>query len=155
MIQQWWSRSSDDTDPVMMIQIQINMTWRWRWLEYEYDLKMKMMRTWWWSRWYEKNICADKLCRENTFLVNRECWWKCNFRMYSHVYLMYCTLMFILGSVCNVIESSHAPMFRSGSFYNVNKSCQVIVGNPPIDQGLKFPHLWGPMVIRISHKSRP
>ena len=23
--------------------------------------------------------------------------------------------------------------------YNVNKSCQVIVGNPPIDQGLKSP----------------
>ena len=29
-------------------------------------------------------------------------------------------------------------------FYNVNKSCKVIVGNPLIDQGLKSPQLWGP-----------
>ena len=28
-------------------------------------------------------------------------------------------------------------------FYNVNKSCKVIVGNPPIDQGLKSPQYWG------------
>ena len=80
MIQiEWWSRSSDDLDQVM-IQIQwwwsrssdgpdteMKMTWRWRWLEVEYDLKMQMTRRsreedhWW------------KLCRENTFLVKREC----------------------------------------------------------------------------------
>ena len=75
---------------------------------------------------------------------------KYNFRMYSLVFLMYCTLMFILGCVCNVIESCHAPMFIPGSFNNVNKSCQVIVGNPLIGQGLKSPQLWGPWVIRLS-----
>ena len=32
----------------------------------------------------------------------------------------------------------------------MRKSCQVIVGNPPISQGLKFPQLWGPWVIRLS-----
>ena len=56
--------------------------------------------------------------------------------MYSLVFLMYCTLMFISGCVCNVIESCHTLMFIPGSFYNVKKSCQVIVGNPPIGQGL-------------------
>ena len=49
---------------------------------------------------------------------------------------MYCTPMFILRCVCNVIQSCHTPMFISGSFYNINKSCQVIVVNPPIVQGL-------------------
>ena len=34
------------------------------------------------------------------------------------------------------------PDVLIGSFYNVNKSCQVIVGKPPIDQGLKSPKLW-------------
>ena len=52
---------------------------------------------------------------------------------------MYCALMFILGSICNIIESCHAPDVPIGRFYNVNKSCQVIVGNPPIVQGLKPP----------------
>ena len=42
------------------------------------------------------------------------CWCNCNFGMYSLVFLMYCTLMFILGCVYNVIESCHAPMFWSG-----------------------------------------
>ena len=59
--------------------------------------------------------------------------------MYSSVCLMYCTPMFILGCVCNVFESFHAPMFLSKIFSNINKSCQVIVGNPPIGQGLKSP----------------
>ena len=101
MIQiEWWSRFSDD-DPyrVMMIQIEWWSRSRWRWLEDEDDLKMKM--TW---RWREldddpddtkKKTCADKLCRENTFLVKRECWCNCNFRMYSLVFLMYYTPMFI------------------------------------------------------------
>ena len=119
----WWSRSSDDLD-LMMIQWWskssddpnlMKMTWQWRWLDDEDDLKMKMT---WRRRWLdddlddtEKKNCADKLCRENTFLVKRECWCICNFGMYS---LVYCTPMFIPGSICNVIESCHAPMFRSG-----------------------------------------
>ena len=41
------------------------------------------------------------------------------------------------------------------SFYNVNKSCQVIVGNPPIVQGLKSPQFRGIRVIRLSQRSRP
>ena len=42
-----------------------------------------------------------------------------------------------------------------GSFYNVNKSCQVIVGNPPIDQGLKSSQFRGTRVIRLSQRSWP
>ena len=56
--------------------------------------------------------------------------------MYSLVFLMYCNPIFISRFVCNVFESCHTPMFIPGNFYNVNKSCQVIMGNPPIDQGL-------------------
>ena len=120
MMTQWWSKSSDDPD-LVMIQIQ----WWWSkssddWDPDEDDLKMKM--TWRW-RWRElnddpddteKRTCADKLCQENTFLVKRECWCICNFEMYSSVYLMYCTSMFILGCVCNVFESCHATIFLSG-----------------------------------------
>ena len=101
MIQiEWWSRSIDDPDPVMMIQIE----W-WSRSDVEDDLKMEM--TWRW-RWRgldddpddtEKNTCADKLCRENTFLVKRECWCNCKFRMYSLVFLMYCTLILIPSHV--------------------------------------------------------
>ena len=35
-------------------------------------------------------------------------------------------------------------------FNNVNMSCEVIVGNPPIVQGLKSPQFWVPRVIRPS-----
>ena len=174
MMPQRWSRSRDDPDPVMMIQIegwsrssddgldrgmiQIQWWWsrsRWRLLEDEGDLKIEM--TWRWRWWglnddiddIEKNTCTDKLCRENSFLVKRECWCNCNFGMYSSIYLMCCTPIFILGCVYNVIESCHTPMFILGSFYNINKWCQVIVGNPPIGQGLKSPQLWGPRVIRL------
>ena len=114
MIQQRWSRSRDDPDP-KMFHIQwwsrsydddpdpVKMTWRWRWRELDDDPDDT-----------EKKTCADKLCRENTLLVKRECWCNYKFRMYSLIYLMYCTPMFILGSFCNVIESCHAPMFWSG-----------------------------------------
>ena len=126
MIQNWWWSSSDDPDQVM-IQTRwwssddpdlMKMTWWWIWLDDEDDLKMKMT---WRRRWLnddpdgtEKNNCAGKLCRENTFLVKRECWCICNFGTYSLVYLMYCTPMFILESIYKVSESCHAPMFRSG-----------------------------------------
>ena len=120
---QWWSKSSDDPDPVMMIQIQWwSRSDNERWLEDEEDLKMKM--TWRW-RWREldddpddteKKTCAGKFCRENTFLVKRECWCNCNFGMYSLVFLMYCNPMFILGCICNVLESCHSPMFLSGVY---------------------------------------
>ena len=42
------------------------------------------------------------------------CWCNCNFGMYSPMYLMSCTPMFIPRCVYNVIESCHAPMFWSG-----------------------------------------
>ena len=42
------------------------------------------------------------------------CWCICNFGMYSFVYFMYYTPMFILRSIYNVIESCHALMFLSG-----------------------------------------
>ena len=142
MIQWWWSNSDDPV--VVMIQIpwwrrpeeeddleeylKAKMTWRWRriededylkmkktwrrwWLEYEEDLKMNMKR--WSSRCREEDQCW-KLCQKNTFLVKREYWCNCNFGMYSPMYLVSCTPMFILGCVYNVIESCHAPMFRSG-----------------------------------------
>ena len=109
MIQTWWW-SSDALDQVMI------QTW-WRWLDNEDDLKRKMT---WRRRWLdddlddtEKKTCANKLCPENTFLVKRECWCICNFGMYSLVYFKYCTPMFILGSIYNVIESCHIPMFQS------------------------------------------
>ena len=35
-----------------------------------------------------------------------------------------------------------------GRFYNVNKSCQFNVGNPPIVQGLKSSQFRGPRVVR-------
>ena len=142
MIQQWWSRSSDDPDPVQwcwsrsrddpdpvmmfhddpdqeMIQIRwwlededdlkMKMTWRWRWLEDKDDLKMR------WSSWYKEEDQCWKLCRKNTFLVKRECWCICNFRMYSSMYSIYCTPMFIPGCFYYVFEScDHAPMFQSG-----------------------------------------
>ena len=118
MMTQWWWRSSDDPDPMMMIQqwwsnsddpdpneddLKRKMTWRWRWRELDDDPDDT-----------EKNNCADKLCRENTFLVKRECWCNCNFRMYLLVFLMYCNLMFISGCICNVLESWHARRFLSG-----------------------------------------
>ena len=107
MIQQWCSNSRDDPNPVM------KKSWRRRLLKrrLEYEDNMKMTR---WSSWYREEDECWKLCRENTFLVKKECWWICNFEMYSLVFLMYCTPMFILRCVCNVIESCHAPMFRSG-----------------------------------------
>ena len=117
-IQSWWS-SSDDLDRVMiqiqwwcsmMIQIE-----RWSRSDDEDDLKTKM--TWRWDdpADIEKKTSADKLCRVNTFLVKRECWCICNFRMYSSMYLMYCNPMFIPGCIYYVFESCcHAPMFRLG-----------------------------------------
>ena len=96
----WWSRF-DENDLTMKMMKMMKMTWRWIWLNDDPDDT-------------KKKTCADKLCRENTFLVKRECWYICNFGMYSLVYLMYCTLMFISRSIYNVIESCHAPMFRSG-----------------------------------------
>ena len=126
MIQQWWSRLDDD---LVMIQtwwiwldneddLTMKTTWHWRWIEDEDNLKMKMT---WRQIWLdddpydiEKKTCADKLCWENTFLVNRECWCICNLRMYSLVYIMYCTPMFIPGTIYNAIYSCHALMFKSG-----------------------------------------
>ena len=126
MIHIWWWSSSDD-QAVAMIQIpwwrrleeeddleedlKMKMTWGWRRIEYEGNLKMKMTR---WSSWYREEDQYWKLCRKNTFLVKRECWCNCNFEMYSAMYIMSCTPMFILGCVCNVIESCHALMFWSG-----------------------------------------
>ena len=101
---QWWSRSSDDPDPEM-IQIEWWSRSGWRWLEDEGDLNIEM--TWRWRWWRldndpddtEKKTYANKLCRENTFLVKRERWCNCNFRMYSLVFLMYCNPMFISGCI--------------------------------------------------------
>ena len=120
---EWWSRSSSSDPDRVMIQIQwwrsmmiqIERWSRSRWLEDEDDLKMKMNRRRRWSSDTEKKTSAEKLCRKNIFLVKRECWCICNFRMYSSMYLMYCNPMFIPGCFYYVFEScGHAPMFRSG-----------------------------------------
>ena len=82
----------------------------------------------------------DPFCLTISFQKGILCWCNCNFRLYSLVYLMYCTPMFI-SRIFWVMSCPDVPI---GSFYIVNKSCQVIVGNPPIDQGLKSPQSWGP-----------
>ena len=68
----WWSRSRDDLDPD--------------------DLKTKMTQRRRWSSWCREEDQCWKLCRKNTFLVKRECWCICNFRMYSSMYSMYCIM---------------------------------------------------------------
>ena len=132
-IQQWWSRSSDDPDPVQWWWSRssddvlwrsrlrddpdpvMKMTWIWRWLEDEDDLKTKMTWRQRWFSWYREEDQYWKSCRKNTFLVKRECWCICNFGMYSSMYLMYCNPMFIPGCFYYVFDSCfHAPMFRSG-----------------------------------------
>ena len=128
-VQRWWSRSSDDPDPAE------------RWSRSSDDLDpvipfyddpyremIQIQMTWrqrWlededdlktrWSSWCREEDQCWKLCWKNTFLVKRECWCICNFGMYSSMYLIYCNPMFIRGCFYYVFESCcHAPMFRSG-----------------------------------------
>ena len=61
-----------------------------------------------------KNWKLDLLQENQCFSVSSRFWCNYNFEMYSLVFLMYCTLMFIPGSVFNVMDSCHAPMFRLG-----------------------------------------
>ena len=94
-----WSRSSED-------DLKMKMTWR---------IRSPMMQMTRWASWYREEDQCWKLCRKNTFLVKRECWCICNFKMYSSMYLMYCNPMFIPGCIYYVFESCcHTPMFRSG-----------------------------------------
>ena len=98
----WWSRSRDDPDSKNEYDLKMKMTWRRRWLDDDPDDT-------------KKKTCTDKLCQENTFLVKRECWCICNFRMYSSMYLIYCNLMFISGCFYYVFQSCfHAPTFQLG-----------------------------------------
>ena len=94
----WWSRSRDDPDPAVMIQIErwsrsspvmMIQIERWSRSEDEDDLKTKMTWRQRWSSWSREEDQCWKLCRNNTFLVKRECWCICNFRMYPYMYLMY------------------------------------------------------------------
>ena len=88
---QWWSRSSDGLDLVMMMiqikwwsrfsdddpdRVMIQNRW-WRWLEDEDDKNSMMIQM------IQRRILVLIYCVEkNTFLVKRECWCICNFRMY-------------------------------------------------------------------------
>ena len=63
------------------------------------------------ARIQTNSIITSSLWR---FVVCYNCWCNCNFEMYSLVYFMYYTPMFISRSICNVIESCHIPMFLSG-----------------------------------------
>ena len=65
------------------------------------------------SMWLGPYIMSKALKNRCTSIIIR-CWCICNFGIYSLVYIMYCTLMFILGSIYNLIESFHASMLRSG-----------------------------------------
>ena len=65
-----------------------------------------------------------------------------------HLYILFLVPRCLFREV-SVMYLSHVDV-PIGRFNNVNKSCKVIVGNPPIDQGLKSPQLWGTRVIRIS-----
>ena len=134
MIQQWRSRLDDD--PTVMIQ-----TWWW----YSDAPDQVMIQTWWWSsddldlmkmtrilRWLdddlddsEKNTCANKLCRENTFLVKRECWCISNSVMYSCVYL----ILYPDVPIGRIICISLYPDVPIGRFINKIKSCRVIKVN--------------------------
>ena len=67
--------------------------------------------------------------------------------MYSLVFFMYCNPMFI-SRCTRVMSCLDVPIER---FYNVNKSCQVILGNPPIVQGLNSPHS-GALGLLESHR---
>ena len=117
MMIQWWSIFNDD---LVMIKL-----WWWS----NYDPSLMMIQWWssldddpalimiqWWSSFDddpEKKTCADVLCQENTFLVKSECWCICKFRMYSLIYFMYCTPMFLSRSISNIVESCHTQMFLS------------------------------------------
>ena len=116
-VQRWWSRSSDDPDPVQWWwsisrddpDLMMKMTWRWIWLEDEDDLKTKMIQL------IQRRRPALKIVSKEYLPSKRECWCICNFEMYSSMYLIYCNPMFISGCFYYVFESCcHAPMFRLG-----------------------------------------
>ena len=119
MMFQWWSRSSDDISMTIQIEwwsksndeydLKMNITWRWRWLEDEDDENSMM------TQMIQRRRLVLINCSREYLLVKRECWCICNFGMYSPIYLMYCTPMFIPGSVCNVFESFYASMFLLGA----------------------------------------
>ena len=154
---EWWSRSSsDDPDRVWSSDdvldqvwssdddpdeddLNMNMTWRWRWREVDYD-----------SNDTEKNTCVNKLCWDNAFLVKRECWCNCNFRMYSLVFLIYCNPIFIPG--CILMYLSHViPRCLFWEVSIMRNLCQFIMGNAPIGWRRQSPHkCWGTRVIRHS-----
>ena len=76
MIQLWWWSSDDD--PVMV------KPWWW-----SSDDDPVMIQLWWWSKFDAvTKTCTDESCQKNTFLVKRECWCICNFRMYSLIYFI-------------------------------------------------------------------
>ena len=108
-IQWWWSRSEDEDE------LKIKMTWRWRWRELNDDSDDK-----------EKKTCANKLCRENTFLVKRECSCNCNYGMYSLVFLIFHNSMFILGCIVMYL-SNGIPWCLFQEVSIMWKSCQAIL----------------------------
>ena len=148
MIQQWWSRSSDDIQ--WWSRSSDDVQWWWSRSDDEDDLKMNM--TWRWQGLDDDpNDTEKKTCAENCVeripselrgsvdvYVTSEC--------ISLLFLIYCNPMFILGCAW-VMSCPDVPIRK---IYIVNKSCQVIVGNPPIGQGLKSPQFQGTRVIRLS-----
>ena len=61
-----------------------------------------------------------------------------------HLYIL-CLVPRCLFREVSVMYLSHVmPRCSIERFNNLNNSCQVIVGNPPIVQGLNFPAVAGP-----------
>ena len=89
-----------------------------RWLEFlcEFDFEIKCIKG-------KENKVVDALRRkvhDVNVIVTSEC---------IHLYFLSIVTRCLFQ---DFLMSCHAPMFRSGRINNVNKSCQVIVGNPPI-----------------------
>ena len=124
MMIQWWSSFDDD---LVMIQLwwwssddQALMMIQWWWSSYDPALMMIQ----WWSNFDDdpkKKTCADVLCQQNTFLVKRECWCICNFRMYSLVYL----ILYPDVPIGRIICISLYPDVPIGRVINIIKSCKV------------------------------
>ena len=102
----------------------------------------------WFTIWFIKYVFLYLLCSlvciafcAVDVIVTLEC---------IQLYILCIVPRCLFQEVSVMYLSMSCPDVPIGRFNNVNKSCQVIMDNPPIVQGLKSPQLWGPRVIRLS-----